>query len=157
MAGLKNAHMVRGYNCEALEDKFIQAVIKGRINLDSLKEKKPKLAVTVGMMRQLREKIKRVRGSYEFKRMLWLVCVWMFLGSLRVSEILGDNKWSYDPIKTLLSADIERFEAHAGGEEVTMLNKTAENIMLQPNAVCRAAKTRRLVMSGPGIRRMDNS
>ena len=45
----------------------------------------------------------------------------MFLGSFRVSEILGDNKRSYDPIKTLLSADVERFETHAGGEKVTML------------------------------------
>jgi hypothetical protein len=80
MAGLKNAHLVRGYNCKALEDKFIMAVIKGRINLDSLKEKQPQLAVTVGMTRKLRERIKRLKASYEFRRMLWLVCNWMFLG-----------------------------------------------------------------------------
>jgi hypothetical protein len=62
-----------------------------------------------------------LKGTYEHKRMLWLMCTWMFLGSFRVSEILGDDKNSYDPVKTLLAQDLERSEPNVNGEKITML------------------------------------
>ena len=57
MSALRTDHINRGIQCEALEDKFlkavIKAVIKGVVNTDSLVETDPEQVIDTKMMRTI--------------------------------------------------------------------------------------------------------
>ena len=121
------SHLVRGVSTEALEDTFIKACFKGAINKDSLKQKEPEAVIDVARMREIRNWLKNQSMSYQKKRLLWCVCTFLFMGSLRLSEILRHRSKEYDPTKCMLSQDLKRIKVRFDGVETTIVQLTLKN------------------------------
>ena len=127
LGALKMAHFVRGVKTEALEDNFVKACIKGAINKDSLNPKEPEAIIDVSKMRKIREWLRIQNKPYQEKRLLWCICTFLFMGSLRPSEILSHASREFDPNKCLLGQDLKRLNAKIDGQETAILQLTLKN------------------------------
>ena len=110
----------------ALQDWIVQAAIKGVRNRESLCLA-PRPVMTLEKLKKLRIAIKTMKGPSIKKKLVWTAVVWLFMGSLRGSEILAPNKAKFDPTKTMLHGDVKETVVKMGKEEVTTLQLTLKN------------------------------
>ena len=75
----------------------------------------------VPLMREIKQCLANSRVSTDTKRTIWCVCVTLFMGSLRGSEILSHDSLKFDPVKTLLGSDTKTLEAESSGRKVQIL------------------------------------
>ena len=121
IASFKQAHNVRGLECPALEDKFVDTIIKGAQNRESLEEKQPKGVVSVEILRQLWKNLKESDLSLDIKRTLWATITLLFMGSLRPTEALSSRAKEFDESKTLLWKDLKFLETNIDNKQVEFL------------------------------------
>ena len=74
--------------------------------------------MTLQLLRQARDKLKEIKLPAETKRAVWAAITFLFLGSLRGSEILSTDSKKFDPQKTLCGSDLKLVTVQAQGEDV---------------------------------------
>ena len=124
LSGLRIVHLKHGVLPHGLRPDIVQSIIKGTENLDRLKDKKPRLAVTLPVLKLLKESIRRSKMSTEKKRMMWAVACLAFNGSFRIHEILSRKKTEYEPLTTLMGKDMVLRQVQVDGvpEDVLSVN-----------------------------------
>jgi hypothetical protein len=65
MAAIRTAHILRGLEAPALEDKVIKAAIKGLRNRESLVDDKPRAVMTIKLLAKAQAKLKLLKTSAE--------------------------------------------------------------------------------------------
>ena len=118
MAAVRQAHILRGLECPALEDKVVKAALKGIKNRESLTGDKPRAVMTIKLLAMIRAKLKTIKITADRKRLIWCVCTFLFLGSMRGSEILSTDRVRFDPVKTMCGEDLKLATVQAQGETV---------------------------------------
>ena len=145
LSAVKCAHTARGLDAPALSDMAIGAAIRGRKNAESLEEDSRTVA-TVADMRAIKKNLFIAPMRTDAKRSVWAVVVLMFMGSLRGSEILSYDQSKFDPVKTLLGADVSLVRANGpDGEEIELLSirlKQPKTARSNPHQVVELAETR---------------
>ena len=126
MSSLKKAHEVRGLDSSALQDWIVQAALKGVRNRESLCPT-PRPVITMEKLKSLRIAIKAMKGPSTKKKVVWAAAIWLFMGSMRGSEILAPTKARFDPNKTMLQGDVKEMVVKMGEERVTTLQLTLKN------------------------------
>ena len=121
IASFKQAHNIKGLKCPALEDKFVDTIIKGAQNRESLVEKQPRGVVSVEILRQLWKNLKESNLPLDTKRTLWAIMTMLFMGSLRPTEALSAKAKEYDESKTLLWKDLKFMETRIDNKQVEFL------------------------------------
>ena len=121
IASFKQAHNVRGLKCPALEDKFVDTILKGAQNKESLEEKQQRGVVSIAILRQLWKNLKDSALSLDIKRTLWAIMTLLFMGSLRPTEALSSRAKEFDESKTLLWKDLKFLETNIDNKQVEFL------------------------------------
>ena len=87
LAGVRVAHLKAGFMVPALRPDIVQTVLAGAANRDGLlarlKNKAPRLAVTLTVMELIKCKLTNSKRSLSKKRLIWLVSCLCFNGSFR--------------------------------------------------------------------------
>lgn len=123
MASLKKAHEMEGLDSKALDDHLVHAAIKGVKNKETLTPT-PRAVMTLEKLARCRIALRKLKIASHRKKAVWACLVFLFMGSLRGSEILATDKTKYDPLKTLLAKDLKMVSVKTGGETVTTLQLT---------------------------------
>ena len=123
MSSVKRAHKLRGAETNALEDEVVRAAIKGMRNKEAMA---PVAGAVISLkkMSEAHTNLKKLKISTRRKKTIWAALVFLFMGSLRGSEILAPEKKKFDPAKTLMGSDIKVVKIKTGTEEVTTLQLT---------------------------------
>ena len=108
-------------NNPLLEDGFVQQVLKGAKNRDSLEEAEPKAVVTIPIMGKIWEELRKINWQIETKRMIWAITTTLFMGSLRPSEIMCVKNDEYDEAKSLLWSDVKFLETKIENKKLEFL------------------------------------
>jgi hypothetical protein len=93
---------LRGLEASAWKDKVIKAAMKGVGNKESLVDDKTRAVMTIELLVQARAKLKLLHMSADRKRLIWCVMSFMFLGSMRGSELLVMDRVKFDLVKNPL-------------------------------------------------------
>ena len=125
-SGLRMAHLEEGFNPVCLRVNIVKQVLNGAAQMDVAREKlenKPeRLAVTVPVLRLLKQAIKcKNEWPQSKKRLVWAVSTLAFAGSFRIHELLSRDSESYDQTQTLLGRDIKEEKTEIDGEEVGII------------------------------------
>ena len=80
--------------------------------------------ISLRKMSEAHTNLKKLKISTRRKKTIWAALVFLFMGSLRGSEILATEKKKFDPAKTLMGSDIKVVKIKTGTEEVTTLQLT---------------------------------
>ena len=123
MSSLKKAHQVEGLKSDALEDGVVKAALKGLTNKESLTQT-VRPVMTLALLARIRTNLREMGIAGHRKQAIWVVANFLFMGSLRGSEILAPEKTKYDPLKTFLARDIKLVQVKTGDETVTTLQLT---------------------------------
>ena len=94
---------MRGLEAPTLSDNTINAALKGAKNKESLEEDDDRAVMTIALMKEIKQASKLKTDT---RRTIWCVCVSLFMGSLRGSELLSYDSLNFHPVKTLLGSDI---------------------------------------------------
>ena len=73
---------------------------------------------------QSHSNLKKLKITSRRKKTIWATMVFMFMGSLRGSEILPPEKKKFDPAKTMMGCELKVVKIKTGSEEVTTLQLT---------------------------------
>ena len=122
MSRIKRAHKLRGMETSALDDEVVRAAIKGMRNKEAMSPV-PRAVISLRKMSGACNNLKKLKISSRRKKTIWAALVFLFMGSLRGSEILAPEK-KFDPAKTLMGTDIKVVKIKTGAEEVTTLQLT---------------------------------
>jgi len=109
LAGLRQAHITRGLEPPQLRTTLVNQVIKGRANQETVNttdSKTGRAAMTVNLMRKLKQKICQSNLEKTDKLLVWTVATTAFFGAFRIHEILGKHESTFDPHHTLLLQDV---------------------------------------------------
>ena len=82
LSGLRVVHLKNGVLPTNLRPDIVKAILKGREHMES-GTKIPRLAMTIPVMRLLRQLIKMSKMTESKKRLIWAVCCIAFNGSFR--------------------------------------------------------------------------
>ena len=126
MASLKKAHIIQGLDSSALQDWIVTAAIKGVKNRESL-SLTPRPVMTMEKLGKLRVALKKMKGPSRKKKAIWTAIIWLFMGSMRGSEILSPSKAKFDPNKTMLHRDVKEVTVKTGQEEVKTIQLKLKN------------------------------
>ena len=107
LAGLRMAHLKHGVLPSNLRPDIVNLILNGQKNLDSKKEKAPRMAMTIPIMKLLKLLLTKSKWSQEKKRLVWAVACLAFHGSFRIHELLSRSSTEFDPSSTLLGSDIK--------------------------------------------------
>jgi hypothetical protein len=121
LSAIRQGHVIRGLDAPALSETVVKAALKGLGNIEVLRDDNPRAVMTLDLMRMARENLRDMRMSGERKRLIWTVLIFLFMGSLRASEILGTDPRKFDPTKTLCGADIKIIKVEAQDEELRVI------------------------------------
>jgi hypothetical protein len=125
LSGLRTVHLKHGVFPPLLRPDIVQSIVKGTENLDMLKKKKPRLAVTLPVLKLLKETVRRSRMTNEKKRLIWMVACLAFHGSFRIHELLSRKKKQFDLQTTLMGNDVFLEKVEVGGvcEEILAITE----------------------------------
>ena len=102
MSSVRAVHIYKGYNCPALKDGVVEAVIGGAKNRKLGEVRGMRLAMTPELMREFKTSLKEEKMGQFDKRLIWAVATFAFWGSLRIHEILLVEKDKFCPSKTMV-------------------------------------------------------
>jgi hypothetical protein len=123
MSSVKRAHKLSGADPSALEDEVLKAAINGMKNRESLTPV-ARAVMSLKMMSKAYSNLKKLKITSRRKKTIWATMVFMFMGSLRGSEILPPEKKKFDPAKTMMGCELKVVKIKTGSEEVTTLQLT---------------------------------
>jgi hypothetical protein len=123
MCSVKRAHKLKGADASALEDEVVRAAIKGMRNREAMIPV-ARAVISLKKMSEAHKNLRKLKISSRRKKTIWATLVFLFMGSLRGSEILSPEKRKFDPAKTLMGSDIKVVKIQTGNEEVTTLQLT---------------------------------
>lgn len=103
-SGIKNAHKREGMSVEAWDSHIVKAVVKGKENSET--PRKQKIAMTPGLLLEIKRYIIKSDLSYVDKCAVWAVCTLMYSGSLRGGEAMGDQEDNFDSRNILMEEDV---------------------------------------------------
>ena len=120
LSGLRMVHLEMGHNPVFLRANMVKQVLSGAAQMDILKEKiegRPeRLAVTVPVLKLLKQAIKCESWNQSKKRLVWAVSAMAFGGSFRIHKLLSRESGKFDPSQTLLGRDVSLMEMEPEGE-----------------------------------------
>ena len=88
MSSVKRAHKLRGAETSALEDEVVRAAIKGMRNKEAMAPV-ARAVISLKKMSEAHTNLKKLKISTRRKKTIWAALVFLFMGSLRGSEILA--------------------------------------------------------------------
>lgn len=103
-SGIKAAHRRENMPVDAWESQLLKAVLKGKENVEE--PRKQKVAMTPGLLLEIKRHIIRSSIPYVDKCTIWAVCTLMYSGSLRGGEAMGDQEETFDPRNILMEEDV---------------------------------------------------
>jgi hypothetical protein len=121
LSAVRQGHVIRGMEAPALSETVVKAALKGLKNIEVIRNDAPRAVMTLELLKKARENLRGMRMSGERKRLIWTVLVFLFMGSLRASEILGTDPRKFDPSKTLCGADIKIMKVEAQEEQLRVI------------------------------------
>jgi site-specific recombinase XerD len=95
MSSVKYAHKLSGADPSTLEDEVVQAAVKNRESLTPV----ARSVMSLKMMSRAHSNLRKLKITSRRKRTIWATMVFMFMGSLRGSEIITLEKKKFDPAK----------------------------------------------------------
>lgn len=111
LAGIRQLHVLRGMEPPTIRSVAVNMVLKGKKNMDNMKDRnltKPKrLPMTLSLMELLKAKIRCWEQPNDKKLLTWAVATAAFHGSFRIHEILARETRTFDPDFTLLGRDVQ--------------------------------------------------
>ena len=125
MAGIRQTHLASGVSLPILRTPIVKQILEGKKHMDSmakrLHQKPVRLPVTPDIMKLLKGEIKVMDAKGETKLLLWTVATLAFAGAFRIHELLARNESSFDPMFTLLAADVIQRSIYIKKEKVQIL------------------------------------
>ena len=113
LAGVRQVHLMRGLPAPKLREEIVRQALKGRQNMEAQENSKEdmtvkkRLAMTIPLMKLLKEKIRTADMEAESKLMLWTVSSLLFFGAFRIGELVSKHEATLDPDHTLLHRDVK--------------------------------------------------
>jgi len=109
LSGVRQLHINKGVKVPETREELVKQVLKGRQNLEDTQRRKTgakgRRAMTTGLLKTLKERIRQADLSREEKLLLWTVSTIAFHGVFRIHELLCTHEATFDPNKTLLTED----------------------------------------------------
>ena len=96
LSSVKIAHKLRGADTSALEDEVVRAAIKGMRNKEAMAPV-ARAVISLKKISEAHTNLKKLKISTRRKKTIWAALVFLFMGSLRGSEILAHEKKKFDP------------------------------------------------------------
>ena len=97
LSSVKKSHEVKGLDASALSDRVVLAAIKGTKNRESMVPEK-RVVMTLENLATARINLRKMKMPSRRKKALWTAMCFLFMGSMRPSEILSPDKKKYDPL-----------------------------------------------------------
>ena len=79
LAGLRIAHLKQGVFPGNLRPDIVEYILKGQANLEFNKEKAPRMAMTIPVMKLLKLKLTKSNWPLEQKRGVWVIACLAFM------------------------------------------------------------------------------
>ena len=114
MSGFRTVHLKRGFLPGSLRPEILNAIIRGR-EMQESKERIPRLAMTLPILRLLKCLLSNSQMFLVDCRMFWVVCCLAFHGSFRIHELLSRSVGSFDATSTLLGRDVRLMNTSIDG------------------------------------------
>ena len=104
------AHLTQGIDCPHLRQPIVDLIIKGQAHhetlAENLKRKASRLPVTIPVLRYIKHKLRKINWPLDRKYKVWGAACLLWNGGMRVHEGLSREKYTFDPMTTLLLEDI---------------------------------------------------
>ena len=113
LAGLRQAHIMKGLPPPKLRSELVKQALKGRSNMEVNQRnrgpdmEKKRLPMTIPLLKLLKDRIRKSDMEGETKLMIWTVCSVMFFGAFRINELVSKTESCFDPDHTLLAKDVQ--------------------------------------------------
>ena len=120
LSGLRTVHLKKGSMPGNLRPEIVKAIIRGR-EQEEKRDKPPRLAMTLPVLKLLKKLITMTSWTLEKKRLLWTVSCMAFHGSFRIHELLSRDPKSFDPTTTLLGRDVRLVKTNLDGTPEELL------------------------------------
>ena len=120
LAGIRQVHIMKGLPAPKLREEIVRQALKGRQNMEAQENSKgnqagkKRLAMTIPLMKLLKEKIRTANMEAESKLMLWTVSSLLFFGAFRIGELASKHEATFDPDHTLLHRDVKLTDSRHG-------------------------------------------
>ena len=106
----------------------IRLIMRGIQNRPSeARAETKRLAITPALLRVLKSKLFESSLPLGEKRMIWLTCTLLYVGSLRSVEVLSTSTYNYDPTSTLRVKDVAKKTDIVKGNTVHYLKLKLRN------------------------------
>jgi hypothetical protein len=124
LAGMRNAHIVRGLECPKLRSEKVELLLRGKKNWEEAKkreegEDRKRKPVTPDVLKLLKARLNEAEMQLVDKRLVWAVCTALFFGAFRGGELLCKSETKFDPAFSLLAEDVKVMTG--GGEGMKTL------------------------------------
>ena len=120
LAGIRQVHIMKGLPEPKLREELVKQALKGRRNMEAQGKNrtdttaKRRIAMTIPLMKLLKERIRTADLEKESKLMLWTVSTLLFFGAFRISELVSIHESTFDPDHTLLGRDVQLVDTDSG-------------------------------------------
>jgi len=140
LAGLRQAHVSKGYQPPLLRTPLVKLVLKGKENMDSIadRRKDDRLPMTIEKMRQLKSQTRAWKAGLQDKLLMWAISTLAFHGGFRIHELLCRTEATFDPDFDLLGGDIRVARDHQSQDSLISVklkcskeNKTGKAVIVE--------------------------
>ena len=107
LVSVRAAHIYRGLECLGLRAEMVEAVLSGARNRDLGESRELRLAMTPGLMRIFKDRLKLEKMKNMDKRLVWAIATMVFWVSLRIHEICAHQPRS-SQLKTLFPLGVHK-------------------------------------------------
>jgi integrase len=125
LSAVRMLHLRKGFFSPWVRPDIVKQITKGAANRDQIEKrmagKAGKHAMTPDLMRSLKQSLFDANLNLSKKRIIWAVSTVCWAGALRIHEILARAPDCFDPLTTMLAADIVVAQARVEGKWVDAL------------------------------------
>jgi hypothetical protein len=111
LAGVRNAHIVRGWPAPPIRSDLINMIIRGKKNIQAAEQRltpvPDRQPITPDILSLLKARLGTWDGSLTDKRLIWAVASVCFHGAFRLGELLCKSEAVFDPQYALLGRDAD--------------------------------------------------
>ena len=120
LSALRMSHLKKGVLPSNLRPDMVKAILRGHEH-SCAKNKIPRLAMTIPVMRLLKKLLVMSKMPLSKKRLIWAISTIAFHGSFRIHELLSRDTLSFDPTTTLLGKDLRVMKVKIEGKSEDIL------------------------------------
>jgi len=110
LAGIRAAHIVRGWPAPHIKSDLINLIVRGKKNIQAAEQRaqgdQGRQPVTPDILSLLKARLGTWDAPETDKRVVWAVATVCFHGAFRMGELLSKSERQFDPQYTLLEADV---------------------------------------------------